>query len=554
MTEKELQTYLQERFPCENEACDWKEMKSLKNCFNGKEGDDVISYVAAISSMNGGHLVIGVKDHSLDIVGTDTYNYDRQAATMRLVRECSNLPAEGLKIEEYVTSDTDKKVWVINIPKHMPRLPVYAHKKLWQRIEDSLVEMTLSRREKILTEPLAIDDWSAQIIPDATMDDLDPRAIAVAREKFKELFNGSRDTEIDSWTDEVFLNKAKLTKKSAITRTTIILLGKSESDHFLNPSICKIRWFLRDDVDNNKDFRVFTIPMILAIEEIGSLIRNTTYTYTISGSMFPESMSRYDAFTLREPLNNAIAHQDYSKGCHIDVIEYEDDRLSFKNAGQFIPESVEAVVTNDFPESHYRNPALVEAMRNVKMVETEGGGIKKLFMQQRRRFFPMPEYDIKGDHVICTIEGRVLDENFANILVSNSSLSLADILLLDYVQKGSMISRDEANYLRKKGFVEGRYPNLFLSSKVVSPTHHVGLKTSYIKNKSFDDDYFKKLIVEYIKEFGKAERRDINDLINNKLPEYLTDRQRYDKITTLLSALKRKQILIYDGKYWLFVK
>ena len=554
MTEKELQTYLQERFPCENEACDWKEMKSLNNCFNGKEGDDVISYVAAISSMNGGHLVIGVKDHSLDIVGTDTYNYDRQAATMRLVRECSNLPAEGLKIEEYVTSDTDKKVWVINIPKHMPRLPVYAHKKLWQRIEDSLVEMTLSRREKILTEPLAIDDWSAQIIPDATMDDLDPRAIAVAREKFKELFNGSRDTEIDSWTDEVFLNKAKLTKKSAITRTTIILLGKSESDHFLNPSICKIRWFLRDDVDNNKDFRVFTIPMILAIEEIGSLIRNTTYTYTISGSMFPESMSRYDAFTLREPLNNAIAHQDYSKGCHIDVIEYEDDRLSFKNAGQFIPESVEAVVTNDFPESHYRNPALVEAMRNVKMVETEGGGIKKLFMQQRRRFFPMPEYDIKGDHVICTIEGRVLDENFANILVSNSSLSLADILLLDYVQKGSIISRDKANYLRKKGFVEGRYPNLFLSSKVVSPTHHVGLKTSYIKNKSFDDDYFKKLIVEYIKEFGKAERRDINDLINNKLPEYLTDRQRYDKITTLLSALKRKQILIYDGKYWLFVK
>lgn len=554
MSERELQIYLQERFPCENEACDWKEMKSLKNCFNGKEGDDVISYVAAISSMNGGHLVIGVKDHSLDIIGTDTYNYDRQAATMRLVRECSNLPAEGLKIEEYVTSDTDKKVWVINIPKHMPRLPVYAHKKLWQRIEDSLVEMTLSRREKILTEPLAIDDWSAQIIPDATMDDLDPRAIAVAREKFKELFNGSRDTEIDSWTDEVFLNKAKLTKKSAITRTTIILLGKSESDHFLNPSICKIRWFLRDDVDNNKDFRVFTIPMILAIEEIGSLIRNTTYTYTISGSMFPESMSRYDAFTLREPLNNAIAHQDYSKGCHIDVIECEDDRLSFKNAGQFIPKSVEAVVTNDFPESHYRNPALVEAMRNVKMVETEGGGIKKLFMQQRRRFFPMPEYDIKGDHVICTIEGRVLDENFANILVSNSSLSLADILLLDYVQKGSMISRDEANYLRKKGFVEGRYPNLFLSSKVVSPTHHVGLKTSYIKNKSFDDDYFKKLIVEYIKEFGKAERRDINDLINNKLPEYLTDRQRYDKITTLLSALKRKQILIYDGKYWLFVK
>lgn len=554
MTEKELQTYLQNRFPCENEACDWKEMKSLKNCFNGKEGDDVISYVAAISSMNGGHLVVGVKDHSLDIVGTDTYNYDRQAATMRLVRECSNLPAEGLKIEEFITTDTGKKVWIINIPKHMPRLPVYAHKKPWQRIEDSLVEMTPSRMEQILTEPLAIDDWSAQIIPDATIDDLDPKAIALAREKYKELFNGARDAEIDGWTDEVFLNKAKLTRKSAITRTTIILLGKSESDHFLNPSICKIRWFLRDDTDSNKDFRVFTIPMILAIEEIGSLIRNTTYTYTISGSMFPESMSRYDTFTLREPLNNAIAHQDYSKGCHIDVVEYEDEKLCFKNAGQFIPESVEAVVTNDFPESHYRNPALVEAMRNVKMVETEGGGIRKLFVQQRKRFFPMPNYDIQDSHVICTIEGRVLDENFANILVSNTTLSLADIMLLDSVQKGKTISHDAATYLRKKGYVEGRYPNVYLSSKVVAPTQHVGLKASYIKNRSFDDNYFKKLIVDYIKEYGKAERADLFTLIGKMLPEYMTEQQRYDKLTTLLSALKRNGQLKYESKHWVLVK
>ncbi len=554
MTEKELQIYLKERFPNENEACDWKEFKSLKHFFNGKEGDDVISYVAAISSMNGGHLVIGVKDHTLDIVGTDTYNYDCQASTLRLVRECSNLPTEGLKIEEFVTSDTNKKVWVINIPKHMPRLPIYAHKKLWQRVEDSLVEMTSSRLNKILGESFAVDDWSAQIIPEASIEDLDPKAIAVARQKYKELFNGARDKEIDSWTDEVFLNKAKLTKKSAITRTTIILLGKSESDHFLNPSICKIRWFLRDNVDSNKDFRVFTIPMILAIEEIGSMIRNTTYTYRVSGSMFPESMSRYDTFTLREPLNNAIAHQDYSKGCHIDVIEYEDEKLCFKNAGHFIPESVEAVVTNDFPESHYRNPALVEAMRNVKMVETEGGGIRKLFVEQRRRFFPMPEYDIKDNHVICSIEGKVLDENFANILVANSSLSLADIMLLDSVQKGNTISHESANYLRKKGFVEGRYPNLFLSSRVVSSTNHISLKTSYIKNRSFDDDYYKKLIVEYIREFGKAERSDLNTLISDKLPEYLTSRQRYDKLTTLLSALKRKNILRHEGRNWVLVK
>ena len=59
----------------------------------------------------------------------------------------------------------------------------------------------------------------------------------------------------------------------------------------------------------------------------------------------------------------------------IEVIEYEDERLRFKNHGTFLPLSVESVVENDFPESRYRNKFLVEAMHNVKMVETEGGGI-----------------------------------------------------------------------------------------------------------------------------------------------------------------------------------
>lgn len=148
----------------------------------------------------------------------------------------------------------------------------------------------------------------------------------------------------------------------------------------------------------------------------------------------------------------------------------------------------------------------------------------------------------------------MLDENFANILISNSMLTLGDIMLLDSIQKRTPISHDAANYLRKKGLIEGRYPNLYLSSKIIAPTKHVGLKTSYIKNRSFDDDYFKKLIIDYIKEFDRAERGDLYALIENKLPEYLTDRQRYDKLTTLLSALKRKNIIKYNGKVWLLVK
>lgn len=75
MTGLDLQQYLLREYPQENARCEWKEYKNLKNSFCGDEKDDVISYVLAIANMEGGNLVIGVQDQSLEIIGTDAYNY-----------------------------------------------------------------------------------------------------------------------------------------------------------------------------------------------------------------------------------------------------------------------------------------------------------------------------------------------------------------------------------------------------------------------------------------------------------------------------------------------
>jgi ATP-dependent DNA helicase RecG len=59
-----------------------------------------------------------------------------------------------------------------------------------------------------------------------------------------------------------------------------------------------------------------------------------------------------------------------------------EDQLIFTNLGSFIPGSVERVVKEDAPEEHYRNRYLASAMFNLKMVDTAGGGIKKIFNYQ----------------------------------------------------------------------------------------------------------------------------------------------------------------------------
>lgn len=555
MTEKELKEFLVANYPKEDEKCDWKEMKNLKNSFNGHEGEDVMSYVSGIANMEGGVLVIGVVDKTMDIVGTDLsqFNLDTSSAVYRIKENCTNVSSEGLNIDEYITSDTHKVVWVIHIPKHLPRKPVYAHKKAWQRIKDNLVLLTPEREAAILSEGLLQQDWTATILPDATIDDLDPAAILKAREKYKEV-HPKKEKEVDAWDDKTFLNKAHITIKDKITIAAIILLGREESEHYLLPAVCKVRWSLKNEKSENLDFKVFSIPMILAIEDIGRQIRNTSYEFTISGNIFPEKMLRYDEFTLREPLNNAIAHQDYDKGARIEVIEYENDHLVFRNHGEFLPESVEKVVLDDSPESIYRNPFLVEAMRNVHMVDTEGGGIKKLYEQQKKRFFPLPEYDTSNGKVTVGIEGKVIDEQFARILVSVPELSMSDLILLDKVQKQKRLTDEEVKYLRKKKFIEGRKNNLFLSKNITRSTGNVGLKSTYVKNKSFDDEYFRRLIVQYIQKFGSASRAEIVMLLKEKLSDALTDTQKENKITNLLSYLRIHNVIKTNGKKrWVLV-
>ena len=552
MTEQEIKEYICVRFPQENESCEWKEYKNLQNSLCGHEADDVVSYVSAISNMNGGSLIIGVKDQTLDIIGIQSFgSYNVDSAKARIAEKCRNLPLEDFDIMEFKADDTGRIVWVLNIPKHQAKLPVYAHNKAWQRTGDALVEMRLDRLQSILSEIEVTEDWSAAIVEDATIDDLDSEAIERARKEFIKR-NPLKKDEVKTWDDAKFLDKAKITLRGKITRAALILLGKEEAEFLLSPYVAKIRWSLRKVGETlNKDYDIFSIPFLLSVDKLYNKVRNVKYRIVRPNSLFPDEMLRYDMFNIREPLNNAIAHQDYTKCARIDVVEYEDDHLIFQNYGSFLPSSIEEVVEEDCPQSIYRNRFLVEAMRNLNMIETEGGGIRKLFLKQSERYFPLPDYDLSGGKVKVTIEGNVKDENFAKILAANPNLELADIVLLDKVQKRMPIDNEPIKYLRSKHFIEGRKPNLFLAYEVVTASKNSDLKTQYVKNRSFDDDYFRKLILNYIDKFGIASRKEINLLLKDKLSDLLSKEQKMNKIDNLIRKLRVDgKIVKTEDKQW----
>ena len=551
MLELELQQYLQREYPQENARCEWKEFKNLKNSFCGDEKDDVISYVSAIANMEGGHLVIGVHDKTLEIVGTDTYNYDRQKAILRLAERCVNLSTEGLDIDEFITDDTNRKVWVIHIPKHLPKRPVFAHNKAWQRIEDSLVAMTTERTSAILDEPIFSEtDWSAQIVSDATIDDLDEVAIAKARMMFKKVHSRIPEAEVNAWTVETFLSKCGIMKNGGITRAAIILLGKYESAFKLRPAVAQVTWTRRDEKQEVVDYEHFTVPFILTVDEILSKIENLTMREMPGGTLFPDTMKQYDDYTIREALHNCIAHQDYTMQQRINFVE-NPTYLYYSNAGAFIPGTLENALTNEEPQAYFRNECLCRAMVDFNMIDTVSRGIKKMFNEQWRRHFPMPDYEIdaKNRKVSVRIYGNEINKRYTNLLKTNNSLTLWDCISLDAVQKGRTIHEDVAQDLLNRGLIEGEAPNYTISLGIAKATRQL---QGYTRQKGLDKEKIKQMILQYLKNAGTdgAKRDSIYEYVKDVMPQVKTHEQQLRLLGDILSALSVDKLIYAKGRIW----
>ena len=551
MFELELQQYLLRNYPQENAHCEWKEYKNLKNSFCGDEKNDVISYVSAIANMEGGHLVIGVHDKTLEIVGTDTYNYDRQKAILRLTERCANLSTEGLDIEEFIADDTNRKVWVIHIPKHLPKRPVFAHNKAWQRIEDSLVEMTAERMSAILDEPIFSDtDWSAQILPDATIDDLDEVAIAKARKMFKKVHNRIPEAEVNAWSVETFLSKCGIMKNGGITRAAIILLGKYESAFKLRPAVAQVTWTRRDENKDVVDYEHFTVPFILTVDEILSRIENLTMREMPGGTLFPDTMKHYDDYTIREALHNCIAHQDYTMQQRINFVE-NPTYLFYSNAGNFIPGTLENALANEEPQAYFRNECLCRAMVDFNMIDTVSRGIKKMFNEQWRRHFPMPDYDIDAENrkVSVRIYGNEINEQYTNLLKTNKSLTLWDCISLDSIQKGRSIHEEIAQNLLSRGLIEGETPNYTISLGIAKATRQL---QDYTKQKGLDKEKIKQMVLQYLKNAGSegAKRDGIYEYVKDVLPQAKTREQQLRLLGDMLNALSVDKLIYTKGRTW----
>lgn len=491
-----------------------------------------LSNCASAANQRYGYLIWGIDDKTHQIVGTsfdpDTAKKNNQ--NLKLWLHTQLRPEISFEFFKFPVNNVQVVIMEVEAAY---RQPIAFSGTAWARIGESLVELsTLPRISEQIYRTVG-KDWSGEIVLRATCDDLDRKAIDFARMQFAEKHkDDSFFPEIETWDDITFLNKAKLAINGKLTRAAIILLGKPESVHFLDGAAAKITWKLLDSEGNDIDYKHFEPPFLLTVDSVFSKIRNITIRTMPDGTLFPVEISQYDRWVFREALHNCIAHSDYAMRCSIVVSEYPD-HLQFSNAGAFLPGSVENVLHDNGRPRFYPNKQLTEAMTELKMIDTIGSGIRRMFLTQKKRFMPMPDYIIDGNEVRVILQGKVLDERYTRLLMRQPDLALDDIILLDILQKNGQISKEAADNLRKKKLIEGRYPKVYPAENVAIST---GKLDEYLDNKAYDDAFYIQKILEFLCKKGQASRQDITQLIKKHLSPLLTDEQKNKKIGNLIST------------------
>ena len=527
----------------ETEVVEYKEAKQSFDFEKLGRYFSALSNEANLRNAECGWLLFGVTDKR-EICGT-AYRKEKRRPSIGL-RSLKHKITEGLNngltFEEIYEFDLDgERVVAFQIPPCEFASPTTWRGIPWSREDSSLKEMPRFKLEAIWGQ--SRPDWSKGASFEANLDDLDTDAVKFACERYIDKY-AAKQPAITSLSEEEMLRKMGFLVHGHVTNAALVLLGRSESAAFLGGAAPRITWTLYSSEGRVEAYEHFDPPFILQVDRVLEKIRNERYRYFDSQlTLFPTLANKYDPEVIRELLHNAIAHQDYRNSGKINVLEYED-RLVFKNEGSFIPGSIEKAIEPGYKPPYYRNRLLADAMVKTEMIDQNAIGIRNVYEIQRGRMLPLPTYDLsEPSRVSVTVYGRVLDEAYTRLLASEPDMDLETVFMLDLVQKGNPITREQAKTLRGRGLVEGRYPKLTLSSRVAGI---IGTHEEYVRQKGLDASICKELIVKLLRT-RSCTRAEIVSAISHALPEDMSGEQRKKHVSYLLQELRKERRIRPDG-------
>lgn len=509
------------------------EVIEFKRAANNYDLDKLGQYVSALAneanlrSTKQAWLVFGVHDEG-SIEGTQLRSLPRQLGKLKHEIAQGTSLNHGIR-EIHELLHAQGRVLLCEIAPAPAGIPVAWKGKYCARDGESLSELNISKLDEIRMQ--ISGDWSAETVAAATISDLDPGALGIARETFVDRNPSIPVEEVNSWSDAELLDALGLLVGGQLTRAAILLLGDQQASRYFGQIMPEITWVLSDE---DRVYEHFGLPFLTVGTRVYERVRNYQIRLLQPDALLQTEVQKYDRQSILEAIHNCIAHMNYRDGART-LVEEHEDKLVIENPGEFYDGEPQDYLLGKRRARRYRNPALVQAMTKLYMIDHVGFGIKRIGSSQTKRFLPLPDYLLAEDSVRLTIYGAQIDTNYSELLMQRTDLDLVDIFALDRVQKSLPIDADALRRLRRLKLVEGRAPRVYISAAIASAT---GAEAEYMRVRDLEDMHLMTLISDYVAKFGPAPRADLDAFIWEKLHASLTDAQKDNKVKHLLRKLK----------------
>lgn len=476
------------------------ERLEFKEARGGFHFEKLAKYCTALSNEGGGSIVLGVTDRRpRRVVGTHAFEEPGRAVAGLSDRL-------RIKIESTEVQHPDGRVLIFTVPARPLGLPVQYEGIYWARVGDELRPMATQELQRAFDE--AGPDFSAEMHPSASLDDLDPELI----DRFRAMWRKKSGTEgVDRLAPPQLLSDAELMTDGKVTIAALVLLGTRKAlGRYLGQAEVVFEYRSSEESISHQQRIEYRIGILGILDQLWDVINLRNEILHYEDGFFVGDIPAFNEKVVREAILNAVAHRNYRLAGSVFVRQYPR-KLQIVSPGSFPPG---ITVDNIYRRQLPRNRRLADACARIGWVERSGQGADRMFEESIKEGKPRPDFlDTDAHQVSLTLRGEIQNPEFLRFLArvareQGTKFSLEDLLALDLMQRDERIPEDLKPRLARliqEGVIErvgrGRGVRYILSGKFY---RLVGQHGTYTRKKGLDQDTNKALLLKHLERAGAS--------------------------------------------------
>lgn len=370
---------------------------------------DLAPLISAFANAEGGTIVIGISDKTLEIEGIHQYGMDKVNEFIAIPKNgCKPMPQYNEEFLNVINSKGEEdQLLLLHIQPCVDQIVRTINDSTYLRIGDKTKELKGDDLRN-LEYAKSTRHFEDEINRDASIEDLDEELIS----EYKEKLDASHLP-----TEQVLKARAFIKSQDGnnyLTNAAVLLFAKNISQFYPN---CRVRFVRYDGNSAQVGTRMNIIKdkniecnILKLIDEtrlfISSQLREFTALDPLTGKF--KTVPEYPEFSWLEGIVNTVTHREYGMSGRYILVTMFDDRLEIKSPGK-LPNIV--TVDNIKDTRYARNPRISRVLTDFGWVRELNEGVKRIYSDMADFFLDEPEYSEPEYSVKLILKNNIVMRN-----------------------------------------------------------------------------------------------------------------------------------------------